>query len=151
MPIVHSVPGQDINYTTAIDHLVGSAGDDTFTGSIGDPITGDTLQSGDTADGNGGDDVVNVAIYGNGAVLTGLNTTGIETIRVKALTTANEGSTLDLSGTKGVTTLESFETDGAQLTFSDIQTVDTDIRIVDTNETHTFIYDLNAYHADPET
>ena len=50
--------------------------------------------------GNGGDDVVNVAIYGNGAVLTGLNTTGIETISVKALTTANEGSTLDLSSTK---------------------------------------------------
>ena len=84
-----------------------------------------------------------------GAVLTGLNTTGIETISVKALTTANAGSTLDLSGTKGVTTLESFETDGAKLTFSDIQTVDTDIRIVDTNETHNFIYDINAYHTDP--
>ena len=59
------VPGQYLNYTTAIDHLVGGAGDDTFTGSIGDPITGDTLQSGDTANGNGGDDQVNVAIYGS--------------------------------------------------------------------------------------
>jgi Ca2+-binding RTX toxin-like protein len=143
------IPGVALDYTTAIDHLVGTAGDDSFTGSIGDPITGDTLQSGDTAVGNGGDDVVNVAIYGSGAVLTGLNTTGIETISVKALTTANEGSTLDLSGTKGVTTLESFETDGAQLTFRDIQTVDTAISIIDTDETHNFTYDTNAYHADP--
>jgi len=146
-PAVPVTPGLVKAYTTAIDNLEGSTGNDTFTGSIGDPITGDTLQGGDTANGGGGNDQVKVAIYGTGAVLTGINTTDIETISVKALTTANEGSTLDLSGTKGVTTLESFETDGAQLTFSDIQTVDTDIRIVDTNETHNFLYDLNAYHA----
>ena len=142
------IPGQNLNYTTAIDHLVGGGGDDTFTGTIGGTLTGDTLQTGDTADGNGGNDTVVVTISGAGAVLTGINTTEIETIKVQALTTANKGSTLDLSNTQDVTTLWSNQTDGAQLTFSDIQTVDTDIKIVDTDETHNFIYDLNAYHAD---
>ena len=84
------IPGQNLNYTTAIDHLVGGGGDDTFTGTIDGTLTGDTLQTGDTADGNGGNDTVAVTISGAGAVLTGINTTEIETIKVQALTAHNK-------------------------------------------------------------
>jgi hypothetical protein len=129
--------------------LVLTPGADVLTGgSLGDTFvaTQSTLQLGDNLNGGGGNDTLSVSISGTSAGITldGFATTSIETISVKSL--SSSASTLDLSDTAGVTRLVSMETDGAALTFRDIQSVnDTDITIIDTQEDHTFSYDLNAY------
>ncbi len=124
--------------TTDADDLTGTIGDDTF------KATQDTLQLGDSIDGAGGSDRLELSISGSGITLAGFASDSVETISVKSLST--NASTLDLSDTQGVTTIESIETEGASLTFRDIQSVeDTNIRIVDTDETHNFTYDANAY------
>ncbi len=59
----------------------------------------------------------------------------------KSLSTSD--STLDVSDVQGPVTLMSNETDGASLTFHDIQSInDTNIVVVDTDESHIFQYDV---------
>jgi Ca2+-binding RTX toxin-like protein len=124
--------------TTGQDVLTGGAGNDTFRS------TQATLQIGDDLDGGEGSDKLTVSIAGSGISLDGFATTSVETIEVKSISTS--ASTLDLSDVVGLTTLVSRETDGASLTFRDIQSVnDVNISIIDTDETHNFGYDLNAY------
>src|SRR5690606_35148948 len=129
-------------------NFVLTAGQDILTGRSGTDVfraTQNTLQAGDQLDGGAGDDRLELSISGgSGGLYDFFGATSIETISVKSF--ASGTVTLDLSDTEGVTTLESLETDGASLVFRDIQSVnDTSIRIIDTDEDHTFVYDLNAY------
>ena len=133
------VVNETFTLTVNQDVVNGGAGNDTFL------ATGATLQLGDKIFGGAGDDVLEISVSGSGTgVFDGFDTDSVELIRVKSL--SQDPSLIDLSGTRGVTTLESFEVDGAALTFRDIQDVNgTALRIIDTHEDHTFVYDLNAY------
>lgn len=111
--------------------------------------TQSTLQLGDSLNGGNGSDTLSLTIGGSGGLITGFATESIETIKVKSLSTG--ASTLDLSDAKGPFTLYSYETDGAALTFHDIQSINaTSITVVDTDEAHTFQYDVgnSATNAD---
>lgn len=111
--------------------------------------TQSTLQLGDQLNGGNGTDTLSLTIGGSGGLLTGFSTDSIEVIKVKALTSG--ANTLDLSDVKGATTLFSYETDGAQLTFHDIQSInDTQIKVVDTDEVHVFQYDVGNSATDTD-
>lgn len=138
VPVVPPVLPETFVLTTGQDTFIGNSDDDAFL------ATQATLQLGDVLDGAGGDDILDVSISGSGIALQGFTADNIETIRVKSI--SSDASTLDLSDTTGVVELVSDETDGASLTFRDIQNVnETEIKIIDTDEDHTYIYDTNAY------
>lgn len=138
VPVVPPVLPETFVLTTGQDTFIGNSDDDAFL------ATQATLQLGDVLDGAGGDDILDVSISGSGIALQGFTADNIETIRVKSI--SSDASTLDLSDTTGVVELVSDETDGASLTFRDIQNVnETEIKIIDTKEDHTYIYDTNAY------
>lgn len=126
------------NLTGGQDNLLGGSGNDIFNADQ------NTLQLGDTVHGGDGQDTLKVSVSGSGATLTGFEIDSVETIIVKSLATG--ASTFDLSDVTGVTTIVSNETEGASLTFRDIQSVNgVNISVVDTNEVHTFTYDASAY------
>ena len=134
---------EGINTTSGADELSGTASDDTFL------ATQDTLGLGDKLDGQDGDDTLDISISGAGVTLTGFETQNIENIKVKSLST-NE-STLDLSDVNGATDIKSYETDGAALTFRDIQETTAEISIVDTDEDHNINYDVQTLSGDADT
>ena len=130
--------------TTAADTFVGTANKDTFI------ATKDTLGLGDSFDGKGStDDTLDISISGLGTHLTGFATKDVEVIKVKSL--AITASTLDMSDVKGATELKSYETDGASLTFNDIQDTTAQISIMDTDENHTINYDAQTLSGDADT
>lgn len=137
-PDVPAPVDQTLILTAGQDDLTGGAGNDVFRS------TQATLQLGDSVDGGAGQDTLTVSISGAGIALNGFAATSVETIEVKSLSTS--ASVIDLSDVDGLTTLVSRETEGAAMTFQDIQSVNNvDLSIVDTKETHNFIYDVNAY------
>ena len=135
---IESVPSTTTPLTPGQDNLYGTSGNDVFTS------TQATLQLGDSVHGGAGHDTLSVAISGAGITLNGFATDSVETIEVKSLATS--ASTIDFSDVVGLTQVVSRETDGAPLTFQDIQSVNgVSIKIVDTLETHNFTYDAHAY------
>ena len=135
---IESVPSTTTPLTPGQDNLYGTAGNDVFTS------TQATLQLGDSVHGGAGQDKLTVDISGAGIALNGFATDSVETIEVKSLATS--ASTLDFSDVVGLTQIVSNETDGAPLTFQDIQSVNgVAIKIIDTLETHNFTYDTHAY------
>jgi len=136
-PDVPAPVDQTFILTEGQDILTGGDGNDVF------KSTEKTLQLGDDLDGGAGADTLTVSISGD-ALIDGFATKSIETIEVKSLSL--NPSVLDLSDVEGLATLVSNETDGASLTFKDIQSVnDVDISIIDSKEEHNYGYDLNAY------
>jgi len=131
--------GQTYLLKDGVELVNGTTEDDIFAADQ------NTLDVGDTINGGGGDDVLKVGINaGAGLTLNGFITNDVETIEVKSLSLSM--SVLDMSDVNGPVTVVSNETDGASLRFRDIQSVnDTDISIIDTDENHCFIYDVNAY------
>ncbi|MBE2262180.1 MAG: DUF4214 domain-containing protein [Burkholderiaceae bacterium] len=121
--------------TVNADVIHAGAGNDTFVG------TQNTLQLGDSLFGGEGNDTLDLSISGSGSYVNGFATDSVETVKVKSLSTSD--STLDVSDVKGPVTLMSNETDGASLTFHDVQSINaTNIVVVDTDESHTFQYDV---------
>ncbi len=135
---IEATPSSTTPLTTGQDNLYGTAGNDVFTS------TQATLQLGDSVHGGAGQDKLTVDISGAGIALNGFATDSVETIQVKSLSTS--ASTVDFSDVVGLTQIVSNETDGAPLTFQDIQSVNgVAIKIIDTLETHNFTYDTHAY------
>ncbi len=66
-----SNPGQFFELTTAQDELVGTDGNDTFTGVISSLSSEKTLNTDDTIDGGAGEDTINLDMKGNLSALTG--------------------------------------------------------------------------------
>lgn len=132
---------QTLVATTGIDVLTGDAADDRFL------ATQATLQNGDEFHGAAGNDRLEIAITGNtsASYYDGFKTSSVETISVKNL--GYGGVSLDVSDVgydtaNGRVTLESRETDDSAVEFWDIQSINnTDIRIIDTDEDHRYVYD----------
>ena len=129
----------------SLDNLYGGAGNDTFS------ATQSTLELGDSIHGGAGTDTLTVSISGpSGYSVNGFLADSVEVIEVKSL--AQGASLIDFSDVTGLTGVVSRETDGAALTFQDIQSVNNvAIKIIDTLETHTFTYDAHAYTAGVDT
>jgi hypothetical protein len=133
-------PVVDYTLTVGVDTPVGGTGNDIFR------ATQSTLELGDVIKGGAGQDTLLVSISGPGIVLNGFAADSVETIQVKSLSTS--ASTIDFSDVTGLTNIVSNETDGAALTFQDIQSVnDVKIAVIDTLNTHNFTYDAHAYTA----
>jgi hypothetical protein len=86
--------------TTAIDAVVGTAGNDQFNGVV-DGGPNSTLNTGDSVNGGAGDDTLSLIVT-NGTFVLPASLTNVETISVQAL----DSSTIDLSNASGVETLE---------------------------------------------
>ncbi|MGO2132608.1 MAG: DUF4214 domain-containing protein [Halomonas sp.] len=154
------VVGEDYVLTTGQDILTGTPDNDTFF------ATQATLQNGDSLNGAGGDDTLDLSVaQGVGAFVTAPTLSNIEKIQVNGPNLLGSDSiTFDLSNSDGYNTLESYQTTQgglpsaaqdqsatlatATVTFRDIQNVNgTDLRIIDTNLNHTLSYDTNAYES----
>lgn len=132
--------GDTFYLTGAAEKITGTDYSDMFI------ATEDTLDLGDTIDGGDGVDTLDVSVSGSGITLAGFEAESLEVVSVKSLSTT--ASTVDFSDVNGLTTIISNETEGAALTFRDLQSVnDIDISIIDTNEVHNFTYDATAYSA----
>ena len=143
--IILSAPPASNILGSGIDNLFGGSGNDTFSS------TQATLQLGDTVHGGSGQDTLQINISGAvGYTVNGFAADSVETIEVKSLATAP--SLIDFSDVIGLTQVVSRKTDGAALTFQDIQSVNNvAIKIIDTLEAHTFTYDAHAYTAGVDT
>jgi hypothetical protein len=94
-------------FTLNLDNLVGTSGDDAFTAPI-ELVAGvqtATLQNGDSADGNGGDDSLTAFIGGVGAVTAVPNLTGIGDLHLQNF--AGALFTLNLNNSSGVSHIAS--------------------------------------------
>lgn len=99
---------QTFNLTNGVDTFNGGKGADTFNATIGDLVTGGalvnagTLSALDTLNGGEGADVLNVLDQAGGSAITGVNTSGIETVNVRSVGAVNVNTSVGFSG---VTTL----------------------------------------------
>jgi len=94
-------------FTTGVDSLVGTSGNDTFT------ATATTWNAGDTISGNGGADTLNATLNGAGPQQSATSLTGVQTIN---LTASPNPSSIDLTGVTGVTSINNINSaNGATL------------------------------------
>ncbi len=122
------------------DNLYGGSGNDVFI------ATQSTLDLGDTVHGGAGQDKLTLSLGVDPGHVVAFAADSLEQFEVKSFSTAP--IVIDFSDVDGLNTIISRETDGASLTFRDIQSVnDVNMSIIDTDETHNFIYDANAYTA----
>jgi hypothetical protein len=101
--------------TTGIDVMTGGAGDDTFF-TIATGTTA-SAQPGDSFTGGAGSDILAITATGAAAAtVAGVTIDGIETVRVSDTNTG--GTTINMAGTTGVTTLMAFGSANAGATTS---------------------------------
>jgi hypothetical protein len=89
-------------FTTGVDNLLGSVGNDTFNGAVNKANdTGSTAQPGDLVTGGAGTDTLNIAIAGDGGGLghtvQAITTTGVENLLVSNYDTNASETTIDTS------------------------------------------------------
>ncbi len=132
--------------TPSSTHIL-EVGQDTANGGSGNDIfsaTQATLNLGDIVHGGAGQDKLTLSIGVDPDHIVAFAADSLEVFEVKSFSTGLV--TIDFSDVDGLNTIVSRETDGASLTFRDIQSVnDVNISIIDTDETHNFVYDANAY------
>jgi len=120
----------DTTFTLNIDNLTGSAGDDVFDAAqVWDfGALRNTLQTGDRAEGNGGDDALNASIDLSIAAIRP-NLTNIQTINVAA---SAGGFALQLDNSSGITAVNS-DNSLAIVEFNALQSLPTTIGLFNTN------------------
>ena len=103
-------PTVTVDFTIGLDNLTGTAGDDTFYAAW-DYTTGgvkvNTLDTGDTANGLAGTDVVNATFVGTASSDIVPILTGIETINITDNTSTAFTTTLKLGSSSGITAVNS--------------------------------------------
>jgi len=117
--VADSVPGSFTLTTATTDNLVGSAGNDTFTGSLAGLASALTLSVTDKIDGAAGDDTLNLSMNVAFAGFTTGSMVGVETVNL-----TNGGSSslaFDASGTSGVTAY-TLNTQTGAITLADLAT-----------------------------
>jgi Ca2+-binding RTX toxin-like protein len=118
--VAASVPAKSLSLTTGIDSLVGDAGADSISGTVGS--TEPTITSGDSLSGGEGADLFQIISTGTAGTVAGLTLSSIETIRVSDTSTG--ATTVNLAGQTGVATLESFgSAHTGTLSFTNVGTI----------------------------
>jgi S-layer protein len=110
---------QSLALTTGVDAIVGGSGADTISGTSGG--TAPTILAGDSVDGGAGADTMLISSSGTTTVTAGLTLSNVETVRV--VDTATTSSTVNLAGSTGVETLETFASTGASLSFTNVAAI----------------------------
>jgi len=120
--VAASERGATFTLTSGIDSIEGGSGADTITGTISATATLTSLNAGDTINGAAGKDTFIASIASATTTLAGVSITDVETVRVQNSTAAI--STLDMSISKGYTSLENYASSAlSTVGFSNVSTI----------------------------
>ncbi len=122
-------PGSSFTLGVGADGRTGTAGNDTFDGSLS--AGAQTLGSGDVLDGGAGNDTLFAVLTGS---VTPARLTSIESVNF----TANAGATLGLTNATGVTSVASTSAAGVVIVSGIAQTVA--VTVADTAQNHTVTF-----------